>query len=122
MRKHLNTDKCECRRATLLPGNRPPSAEECPGISVPLKPDAGNLRVRFDEGEGRRRSLALEPLIPWLPSLLYWFIFPFRMKEIRRQIQALITPELDIVVETGDSWLNSQKLHLPAGLRNFFQM
>ena len=36
-----------------------------------LKPDAGKLHVRFDEGEGSRRSLALEPLIPWLPSLLY---------------------------------------------------
>ena len=30
------------------------------------KPDAGNLHVRFDEGEGTRRSLAL-PFIPCVP-------------------------------------------------------
>jgi len=30
------------------------------------KPDAGNLHVRFDEGEGTRPSLAL-PLIPCVP-------------------------------------------------------
>jgi hypothetical protein len=30
------------------------------------KPDAGNLHVRFEEGEGTRRSLAL-PLIPCVP-------------------------------------------------------
>src|SRR5207253_1660560 len=33
---------------------------------VMRKPDAGNLHVRFDEGEGTRRSLAL-PLIPCVP-------------------------------------------------------
>jgi hypothetical protein len=31
------------------------------------KPDAGNLHVRFDEGEGTQRSLALRPLIPCVP-------------------------------------------------------
>ena len=34
------------------------------------KPDAGNLHVRFDEGEGTQRSLAYQPFIPCVP--LYW--------------------------------------------------
>src|SRR5436309_8109231 len=34
--------------------------------NVLRKPDAGNPHVRFDEGEGTRRSLAL-PLIPCVP-------------------------------------------------------
>ena len=37
------------------------------------KPDAGNLHVRFEEGEGTRRSLALPHLVP--PSLLYFITF-----------------------------------------------
>jgi hypothetical protein len=36
------------------------------------KPDAGNLHVRFDEGEGTHRSLAFEASHPVRPSLLYW--------------------------------------------------
>ena len=47
---------------------------------------------------------------------------PLSLKELRRQFQTLISPESDIVVETGDSWFNGQKLHLPAGARYFFQM
>ena len=31
------------------------------------KPDAGNLHVRFDEGEGTPRSLAYKPFIPCVP-------------------------------------------------------
>lgn len=31
------------------------------------KPDAGNLHVRFDEGEGTQRSLASKPVIPCVP-------------------------------------------------------
>ena len=37
------------------------------------KPDAGNLHVRFEEGEGTRRSLALPHLVR--SSLLYFRIF-----------------------------------------------
>jgi len=47
---------------------------------------------------------------------------PLSLKELRRQIQALLTPETDLVIETGDSWFNGQKLNLPAGSRYFFQM
>ena len=34
------------------------------------KPDAGNLHVRFEEGEGTRRSLALPHLVRPLSTLL----------------------------------------------------
>jgi hypothetical protein len=37
-------------------------------MSVLLKPDAGNLHVRFDEGRGGQRSLTFGSLIPWPPS------------------------------------------------------
>ncbi|MFZ4775580.1 MAG: thiamine pyrophosphate-binding protein [Terrimicrobiaceae bacterium] len=47
---------------------------------------------------------------------------PLSLKELRRQFQELVSPETDIVVETGDSWFNGQKLHLPAGAGYFFQM
>jgi TPP-dependent 2-oxoacid decarboxylase len=43
-------------------------------------------------------------------------------RELRRQIQELLTPTTDLVIETGDSWFNGQKLHLPTGSRYFFQM
>ncbi|MFY8215432.1 MAG: thiamine pyrophosphate-binding protein [Chthoniobacterales bacterium] len=64
----------------------------------------------------RRQQETVAPQVPAAESV------PLALKEIRRQIQALITPESDIVVETGDSWFNGQKLHLPAGARYFFQM
>lgn len=47
---------------------------------------------------------------------------PLSLKELRRQFQELVSPQSDIVVETGDSWFNGQKLRLPAGARYFFQM
>lgn len=47
---------------------------------------------------------------------------PLSLKELRRQIQELVSPQTDIVVETGDSWFNGQKLHLPSGAGYFFQM
>jgi len=47
---------------------------------------------------------------------------PLSTKELRRQIQVLLTPESDVVIETGDSWFNGQKLRLPPGARYFFQM
>jgi TPP-dependent 2-oxoacid decarboxylase len=60
-----------------------------------------------------------EPAAPPVPASES---VPLALKEIRRQIQELLTPETDVVVETGDSWFNGQKLHLPAGARYFFQM
>lgn len=47
---------------------------------------------------------------------------PLSLKELRRQIQELVSPQTDIVIETGDSWFNGQKLRLPAGAGYFFQM
>ena len=47
---------------------------------------------------------------------------PLSLKELRRQIQEMLTPETDLVIETGDSWFNGQKLRLPHGARYFFQM
>ena len=44
------------------------------------------------------------------------------LKELRRQIQLLLSASTDLVVETGDSWFNGQKLHLPDGARYHFQM
>jgi len=64
----------------------------------------------------RRQQEPAAPPVPASESV------PLALKEIRRQIQELLTPETDVVVETGDSWFNGQKLHLPAGARYFFQM
>ncbi len=47
---------------------------------------------------------------------------PLALRELRRQIQDLIDENSDLVIETGDSWFNGQKLKLPAGCRYFFQM
>lgn len=44
------------------------------------------------------------------------------LREFRRQLQALLAPGMSLVVETGDSWFNGQKLHLPSGVRYHFQM
>jgi len=47
---------------------------------------------------------------------------PLALRELRRQIQDLLDGSSDVVVETGDSWFNGQKLRLPPGARYFFQM
>lgn len=47
---------------------------------------------------------------------------PLALRELRRQVQNLLTAETDLVIETGDSWFNGQKLTLPRGCRYFFQM
>jgi pyruvate decarboxylase len=47
---------------------------------------------------------------------------PLLLKELRGQIQTLLTSNMDVVVETGDAWFNGQKLHLPAGAGYHFQM
>jgi TPP-dependent 2-oxoacid decarboxylase len=47
---------------------------------------------------------------------------PLVLNELRRQIQLLLSPNTDLVIETGDSWFNGQKLHLPDGAHYHFQM
>jgi len=47
---------------------------------------------------------------------------PLSLKELRRQVQALMAANTDLVVETGDSWFNGQKLRLPDGAGYHFQM
>ncbi len=37
--------------------------------------------------------------------------------EVVRQVQASLTPETTVMVETGDSWFNGMQLHLPHGAR-----
>jgi pyruvate decarboxylase len=37
-------------------------------------------------------------------------------------LQAMLTPENVVIAETGDSWFNCQKLHLPEGCGYEFQM
>lgn len=47
---------------------------------------------------------------------------PLTVRELRGQVQALLTPGTHLVVETGDSWFNGQKLALPDGARYHVQM
>jgi TPP-dependent 2-oxoacid decarboxylase len=47
---------------------------------------------------------------------------PLSLKELRRQVQLLLAANTDLVLETGDSWFNGQKLHLPDGAGYHFQM
>jgi len=44
------------------------------------------------------------------------------LRELRRQVRDFLAPGMSLVVETGDSWFNGQKLRLPDGLRYHFQM
>ena len=44
------------------------------------------------------------------------------LRELRAQVQNLLDANTDLVVETGDSWFNGQKLRLPAGAGYHFQM
>jgi TPP-dependent 2-oxoacid decarboxylase len=64
----------------------------------------------------RRQHEAPAPPVPAAESA------PLALKELRRQIQGLLSGESDLVIETGDSWFNGQKLRLPPGARYFFQM
>jgi pyruvate decarboxylase len=44
------------------------------------------------------------------------------LKELRRQIQGVLTGETVLVAETGDSWFNGQLLNLPKGSHYHVQM
>ena len=88
---------------------------------VPLAAFLERLAAKVRKNESsltsyRRQHDLLSPPVPVADSA------PLSLKELRRQFQNLVSPESDIVVETGDSWFNGQKLHLPAGARYFFQM
>lgn len=47
---------------------------------------------------------------------------PLTVRELRDHVQALLTPDTHLVVETGDSWFNGQKLDLPDGAVYHVQM
>jgi len=64
----------------------------------------------------RRQHEAVEAPVPASQGV------PLALRELRRQVQDLLTGTTDLVIETGDSWFNGQKLHLPDGCRYFFQM
>src|SRR5437879_5601406 len=71
--------------------------DECSKTSVMRKPDAGNLHVRFEEGEGTRRSLAL-PLIPCVPLYSTYNLFSMHPldKGVDKVLIALCTfPDAD---------------------------
>ena len=44
------------------------------------------------------------------------------LREIRRQIQMVITGNSSLILETGDSWFNGQSMHLPHGAKYHVQM
>ena len=44
------------------------------------------------------------------------------LRELRAHVQTLLDANSQLVVETGDSWFNGQKLTLPAGAGYHFQM
>lgn len=56
-----------------------------------------------------------KPDVPATPSA------PLSLKEFRRQLQDMLTDKHDLIVETGDSWFNGQKLRLPDGATYHFQ-
>ncbi|MDL5052337.1 thiamine pyrophosphate-dependent enzyme [Oscillatoria laete-virens NRMC-F 0139] len=47
---------------------------------------------------------------------------PLSLRELRHHVQNLLSEKTHLVVETGDSWFNGQKLTLPAGAGYHFQM
>ncbi len=47
---------------------------------------------------------------------------PLSLREFRRQVQEIIYSSTELLVETGDSWFNGQKLLLPDGTGYHFQM
>jgi TPP-dependent 2-oxoacid decarboxylase len=47
---------------------------------------------------------------------------PLALRELRAHVQQLLDASSHLVVETGDSWFNGQKLTLPAGAGYHFQM
>lgn len=47
---------------------------------------------------------------------------PLSLRELRQQVQDLVDENTSLVIETGDSWFNGQKLHLPDGAHYHFQM
>jgi len=47
---------------------------------------------------------------------------PLTMKALQREIQALLSDRTSLLVETGDSWFNGQKMKLPRGCGYEFQM
>jgi pyruvate decarboxylase len=47
---------------------------------------------------------------------------PLSLHEIRRQVQGQLTPETDLVIETGDSWFIGQGFKIPDGLKYHVQM
>ena len=47
---------------------------------------------------------------------------PLKTKILRKHIQDMLTGDMAVLVETGDSWFSGQKLKLPKGCKYEFQM
>jgi pyruvate decarboxylase len=109
-----------------------------PGKRIHLGPDFVRIEGRVFSGTNLRSILAalaqkvqskpfsleafrrlFEPLAAPQPTTLD---APLTIREFRRQLQELLQENHSLVVETGDSWFNGQKLHLPDGARYHFQM
>ena len=59
---------------------------------------------------------------PSLPPQVLQSEAPLTNQAIREHIQAMLTQESAVLVETGDSWFNGQKLMLPTDCLYEFQM
>lgn len=109
-----------------------------PGKRIHIGPDFVRIEGRVFSGTNMRTVLAalsrkvapnaftlqayqrlFEPPAPAQAATLD---APLTIREIRRQIQSLLQGHHSLVVETGDSWFNGQKLRLPEGTKYHFQM
>eukprot|EP00607_Mallomonas_marina_P005804 CAMPEP_0182437014 /NCGR_PEP_ID=MMETSP1167-20130531/84753_1 /TAXON_ID=2988 /ORGANISM="Mallomonas Sp, Strain CCMP3275" /LENGTH=606 /DNA_ID=CAMNT_0024629769 /DNA_START=25 /DNA_END=1845 /DNA_ORIENTATION=+ len=73
--------------------------------------DKDMSRIAYD----RFRDHEEKKEVPVPPNL------PLTLKEFRRQVQEMLTDKHDLIIETGDSWFNGQKLKLPDGCTYNFQ-
>jgi TPP-dependent 2-oxoacid decarboxylase len=69
----------------------------------------GFLRYKVYEGEA-------PPIAPADPSQA------LTVREVKRQLQEVLSPDTDLIVETGDSWFIGQYLKLPEGAKYHWQM
>jgi pyruvate decarboxylase len=59
---------------------------------------------------------------PFLPAQALPDEAPLTTRELREQVQSILTNDSALLVETGDSWFNGQKIALPDGCLYEFQM
>jgi pyruvate decarboxylase len=79
-------------------------------LSAKIQPNDASLKAfkRIQEHSSSSQALPSEA--------------PLTNRAIREQVQAILTNNSALLVETGDSWFNGQKITLPTGCRYEFQM